>query len=106
MLYKLMYLLNFSIAKVLFCRRVPIYWLLMNLSHVTFLSDWSTVPGAELRRFTHPGFLTSSAPLWDTNGTSRHAAEARRFWIGLGLSKGGGSCSRQRETFSGLIETL
>jgi hypothetical protein len=77
----------------------------MNRNQVTLLSTWSNASGAESRRLPHLLLLEYSGPLSTGDDFSNRAPEARRFSGGVALSKGGGSRSRQLETFSGLMRT-
>ena len=77
----------------------------MNLNHFTLLSTWSTASGAEFLLLRHLALLKASSLSLGSMDAFNRATELQRLSGGLDLSNGGGSCSRQLETFSGLMKT-
>lgn len=78
----------------------------MNLNQFKPRSAWSAASGAESLLLRHVVPLRGASPSSDSLiEVSNRDAEPRRFSGGLDLSKGGGSCSRQLKTFSGLMRT-
>jgi hypothetical protein len=78
----------------------------MNLNQLTPLSTWSIASGAESLLLRHINLLAAATSSSRLTNASSCAVEPRRFSGGLDLSKGGGSCSRQLKTFSGLMTAL